>query len=239
MRGRLHPPLYPRLGASAAKPKMAATSFVVFVATPDGEIEQLNAATATARGDNGQCRGRDGGRGEGQLPLLVIYVRRWQRSQAAHAAFAFALVCNPAPLPFPSLPFLPLLPVLRCRMKTLGRKCLLCSGADKLRKIITLFVLVAINAATPPAHASAEGEGGVGLLCAAIKMPIIQLICRDERLQCEAWRASSLIFAICEKLLFMCLHPLTPLPRPLAHSLGCHCVGAHTTVCGRWSLVAN
>lgn len=32
------------------------------------------------------------------------------------------------------------------RMKTFGRKCLLCSGADKLRKIITLFVLVAINA---------------------------------------------------------------------------------------------
>lgn len=117
--------------------------------------------------------------------------------------------------PFPSFPFLPLLPVLCCRMKTLGRKCLLCSGADKLRKIITLFVLVAINAATPPAHASAEGGGGgVGLLCAAIKMPIIQLICRDERLQCEAWRASSLIFAICEKLLFMCLHPLTPLLPP-------------------------
>lgn len=110
---------------------------------------------------------REGG-GEGQLPLLVIYVRRWQRSQAAHAAFAFAfaLVCNPAPLPFPSLPFLPLLPVLRCRMKTLGRKCLLCSGADKLRKIITLFVLVAINAATPPAHASAEGEGGEWDYCA-------------------------------------------------------------------------
>lgn len=49
-----------------------------------------------------------GAGGEGQLPLLVIYVRRWQRSQAAHAAFAFAfaLVCNPAPLPFLSLPSL-------------------------------------------------------------------------------------------------------------------------------------
>jgi len=35
---------------------------------------------------------------------------------------------------------------LERRMKTFGRKCLLCSGADKLRKIITLFVLVAINA---------------------------------------------------------------------------------------------
>lgn len=53
---------------------------------------------------------QEGRGGEGQLPLLVIYVRRWQRSQAAHAAFAFAfaLVCNPAPapLPFLSLPSL-------------------------------------------------------------------------------------------------------------------------------------
>lgn len=52
-------------------------------------------------------------------------------------------------------------------MKTLGRKCLLCSGADKLRKIITLFVLVAINAANPPAHASAQdGEEGEWDYCA-------------------------------------------------------------------------
>lgn len=184
---------------------MAAASFVVFVATPDGEIEQLNAATAR---EVTMPREEGGG---GRLPLLVIYVRRWQRSQAAHAAFAFALVCPP---PFSSLPFLPCCP--SCRMKTLGRKCLLCSGADKLRKIITLFVLVAINATNPPAHASAQdgGGGGVVLLCAAIKMPIIQLICpRRATLQARRGvaRASSLIFAICEKLLFMCLHPLPPL----------------------------
>lgn len=66
------------------------------------------------------------------------------------------------------------------RMKTLGRKCLLCSGADKLRKIITLFVLVAISSRPPPQplggrtlrHATLRPA----LLCAAIKMPIIQLI---------------------------------------------------------------
>lgn len=44
----------------------------------------------------------------------------------------------------------PVLNYAPVRMKTLGRKCLLCSGADKLRKIITLFVLVAINARHGP-----------------------------------------------------------------------------------------
>lgn len=95
----------------AAKPKMAAASFVVFVATPDGEIEQLNAATArevTMPREKGEGRRGEGG----SLPLLVIYVRRWQRSQAAHAAFAFAfaLVCPP---PFSSLPFPSSLAALR------------------------------------------------------------------------------------------------------------------------------
>lgn len=89
----------------AAKPKMAAASFVVFVATPDGEIEQLNAATAR---EVTMPREKEEKGGGGRLPLLVIYVRRWQRSQAAHAAFAFAfaLVCPPpfSSLPFPSLP---------------------------------------------------------------------------------------------------------------------------------------
>lgn len=79
---------------------MAAASFVVFVATPDGEIEQLNAATPRE-----VTMPRENGEG-GRLPLLVIYVRRWQRSQAAHAAFAFAfaLVCPPSLL-FASLRF--------------------------------------------------------------------------------------------------------------------------------------
>lgn len=90
----------------AAKPKMAAASFVVFVATPDGEIEQLNAATAR---EVTMPREKEEKGGGGRLPLLVIYVRRWQRSQAAHAAFAFALVCPP---PFSSLPFASLPPLL-------------------------------------------------------------------------------------------------------------------------------
>lgn len=81
---------------------MAAASFVVFVATPDGEIEQLNAATAREV-TMPREKGEGGEGGGGRLPLLVIYVRRWQRSQAAHAAFAFALVCPPSPL-FASLP---------------------------------------------------------------------------------------------------------------------------------------
>lgn len=90
---------------------------------------------------------------------------------------------------------------------------MLCSGADKLRKIITLFVLVAINAANPPAHASAQ-DGGTTVRCHkdayhSINMP------ETSDSAGEAWRgvarASSLIFAICEKLLFMCLHPLPPL----------------------------
>lgn len=149
--------------------------------------------------------------GERRLPLLVIYVPRWQRSQAAHVAFAFALVCNPAPAPlFPFFPFLasfPSMPVLRCRMKTLGRKCLLCSGADKLRKIITLFVLVAINAATPPAHASANWKRGGGTTVRCHKDAYHSINMLRRATAGEAWRASSLIFAICEKLLFMCLHP--------------------------------
>jgi len=47
---------------------------------------------------------------------------------------------------------------LERRMKTFGRKCLLCSGADKLRKIITLFVLVAINALS--LGNETQGDGG-------------------------------------------------------------------------------
>lgn len=91
----------------AAKPKMAAASFVVFVATPDGEIEQLNAATARVV-TMPREKEEKGGRGEAAVACDLC------AAMAALTSSARCLClcpCLPPSLPFASLPaLLPFVP---------------------------------------------------------------------------------------------------------------------------------
>lgn len=78
--------------------------------------------------------------------LTAMIVARLLVSTVIYDCRAMAAVLPVLPVLFNPLSQRPWIVLDEWRMKTFGRKCLLCSGADKLRKIITLFVLVAINA---------------------------------------------------------------------------------------------